>query len=58
MMSVFCCPLFRNAELDFSQATTDVIEMFDEVRNTDPRVSTLTYVSCWIDRLGIQIIFV
>ena len=46
-MSV-CCPLFRNAELDFNGDAPDDIEMFDEVRNTEPQVATLTYVSCWI----------
>ena len=40
--------LCRVAEVDFSKDTTNVIEMFDEVKNTDPEVLTLTYVSFWI----------
>ena len=51
MVSV-CCPFYRNAELDFSQGTTDDIEMFDLVKNVDPQVSTLTYVSYWIVKWG------
>ena len=51
MVSV-CCPFCRNAELDFSQRTTDDIEMFDLVKILDPQVSTLTYVSYWIVKWG------
>ena len=38
--------LCRVAEVDFREDTIHDIEMLDEVKNTDPEVLTLTFVSC------------